>query len=370
MNFTENASQGLLKQNHYFKNYNSIHNSQQTSNHNKPTFIRFKGILLGLLAAFFFALFGGLNRMAIFVTASEQSSMRYLMQIVIMICIAKYNKENILGPREQCKLLLIRGIFGAISFISMGFSLRYIEPADSQALYNTRLVIIPILALVFLKENLKISHIVAFILTIAGVILICEQSFLMSISMGMINCTDNNNNTKEDELKKSTQSHYIGVSLGLVAALAASCVSILLKKLATLNVHYSISVIFSSYIGCPIALLISLIMFLTNARDVNSREATNTPTKLALQIFFSFSSAMCGCLNQLLVAMANKYETANVLALVSTTSLFWSFLFDFLFLSNGDCISFFNVYNLVGASLIFLAAVLSLVVKIFEEKNK
>ena len=98
----------------------------------REKFDRLKGILLGLLAAFFFALFGIFNRKASFVTGSEQSSFRYLIQIVIMIIIAKYNNASILGPKEHRKLLLVRGLFGAVNFISFGFSLKYIDPSDSQ----------------------------------------------------------------------------------------------------------------------------------------------------------------------------------------------------------------------------------------------
>jgi drug/metabolite transporter (DMT)-like permease len=95
-------------------------------------FDRLKGILLGILAAFFFALFGIFNRKASFVTGSEQSSFRYLIQIVLMIIIANYNNVSILGPKEHRKLLLVRGLFGAVNFISFGFSLKYIDPSDSQ----------------------------------------------------------------------------------------------------------------------------------------------------------------------------------------------------------------------------------------------
>ena len=383
MNEREYSSQHLLENASHQINYNSIEQIQTHNLEEKLFFTRlrssfkgFKGIFLGLCAAFFFALFGDLNRMALFVTASEQSSMRYLMQIFLMVIIAKFSRENIFGPKEQRKLLLIRGVFGSISFISLGFSLRYIEPADTLALYNTRLVIIPILATIFLKEQLKLIHILSFILTIIGVVLVSEQSFFMNLNKTFRNISNNctSNQTNENDFKYSTLAGIVGVALGLISAFAASLVAILLKKLAISNVHYSISVIFSSYIGLPMAFLISLIMYLTNTRDVNSREATNTPTKLAWQIFFSITSALCGCLNQLLVALANKYESANVLALVSTTSLFWSFLFDFLFLSNytsngGECLSFFNVFNIAGTLLILLAALISIIFKIFRNRN-
>jgi drug/metabolite transporter (DMT)-like permease len=358
-------------------NYNSIEHSQKLKSPNIEngdfskyilTLKMYRGILIGSLAAFFFSLFGFLNKKASFDTASEQSSLRYFMQLALMILIAKRKHESILGPREQRKLLLVRGVFGAINFISIGFSLKYIEPADTQALFNARLVIIPILASIFLHEKLKLVHIVSFILTIIGVVFICEQSYFMSLTVIQPkNCSSNHSDENVKDFKS-----YIGISLGIVSAFAASGVAILLKKLTNLKVHYSITVIYSSYIGLPTALLISLVMYLTGTRDADDNAANNAE-KLAWQIFYALSSATCGCLNQVLVAIANKYENANVLAIVSTTCLFWSFLFEFLFLDNDTepCdSSWINVFNILGALLILSAAILNILFKIVQERQK
>ena len=358
------------------KNYNSIKHTQalkstNTQNGEFSNFIlslkSYRGILIGLLAAFFFSLFGFLNKKASFNTASEQSSLRYFMQLVLMILIAKCRHESILGPREQRKLLLVRGVFGAINFISIGFSLKYIEPADTQALFNARLVLIPILASIFLHEKLKVVHILSLILTIIGVVLICEQSYFMSLTVIQAkNCSSNHSDGNLKDFKS-----YMGISLGIVSAFAASGVAILLKKLTNLKVHYSITVIYSSYIGLPTALLISLVMYLTRTRDADANAAYNAE-KLAWQIFYALSSASCGCANQVLVAVANKYENTNVLAIVSTTCLFWSFVFDFLFLDikEGCGLSWINVFNILGALLILCAAILSILFKIGQERQK
>jgi drug/metabolite transporter (DMT)-like permease len=338
-------------------------NSKEQINHDKEKFINknksFKGILIALLAAFFFSLFGILNKKASFVTGSEQSAIRYLMQIILMIIIAKCNKENIFGPKEQRKLLLIRGIFGAISFISFGFSLKYIDESSSQALYNSRLVIIPILAWIFLNEKIKIINVICFFVTIIGVVLICQpfKAAFKTVS------SDSTNVTKIIYLKKSFTSNlptyidYIGIGLGLISALAASCVAILLKKLTTLKVHYSVNVIFSSYIGFPTAIFISFIMFLTETRNVDPNDY-DTWKKLSWQVLFSFTSAVCGCLNQLLVAIANKYTSANKLAIASTSNLLWSYFLEYLIHLIDQSFSFdMDIYKTCGALLILIAAI-------------
>jgi hypothetical protein len=107
-------------------------------------------------------------------------------------------------------------------------------------------------------------------------------------------------------------------------------------------------------------------MYLTGNRDADTKT-----DDLPLQLFFSLSSAICGCLNQLLVAIANKYENANKLAIASTTNLLWSFFFDAILFVNQQCsFLFINVFNISGALLILMAAVLNIILKSVEEKRK
>ena len=317
----------------------------------------FQGLLIASIAAFFFSLFGILNKKASFVTGSEQSAVRYLMQMILMIIVASCNKVNILGPKELRFQLIKRGVCGAISFISFGFSLKFIDPSDTNSLYNTRLVFISILAAVFLKEKLTFIHICCVILTISGVILICQPSFLTIYLIKLKNSTTNSTKIQLE----TNLTNYIGIALGLVSAVAASCAAIYIKKLSDSNVHYSINVIFSSYIGFPTALIISLFMYFANVRNVDPNDY-NTTEKLVWQIFYSLSSAICGCIHQMLVAISNRYEDANKLAIVNTTNLFWSFVLQYLFLHIDA-----NIYGISGSLLISLAVILNIIIKIFRQ---
>ena len=238
------------------------------------------------------------------------------------------------------------------------------------------------MAAIFLKEKITSIHRICLILTISGVLLIIQPTFLR-IEITTLNVTEQTNSTN------SNFTNNIGITLGLVSALAVSCVAILIKKLSDLNVHYSINVIFSSYIGFPSALIISLVMYLTHVRNVDS-VVYDTPEKLMWQIIYSLSSALCGCIYQLLIAVSNKYEftfnfkvsffliyskevdflkfryeDANKLAIISTTSLFWSFLLQYYFLGIAS-----NIYATLGALLISLSAILNIFIKIFDQSRK
>lgn len=68
------------------------------------------------------------------VIGSEQSAIRYFIQTILMVLIARYNNVSIFGIKEHRNLLLVRGVFGAINFISFGFSLKFINPSDTQVI--------------------------------------------------------------------------------------------------------------------------------------------------------------------------------------------------------------------------------------------
>ena len=135
-------------------------------------------------------------------------------------------------------------------------------------------------------------------------------------------------------------------------------------KLSDLEVHYSINVIYSSYAGLPTALAISVIMYLTGIRNVDS-SVYDTTEKLAWQLFYGLSSAACACFYQLLITLSNKHENANILALISSSNLFWSFLLQFFLLQISS-----NLLSLIGAFLIFLAILLSIIMKIIDQSFK
>jgi p-aminobenzoyl-glutamate transporter AbgT len=109
-------------------------------------------------------------------------------------------------------------------------------------------------------------------------------------------------------------------------------------------------------------------MYLTDTRNIDP-SVYDTPYKLSWQIFFSVSSAIFGCLNQLLVAIANKYENANKLAIASTTNLLFSYFLEYILrIIDQNYANNMNIYRTGGALLIFLAAISSIIAKIVHQK--
>lgn len=275
-----------------------------------------------------------------------------------MLIVAFYSKVNILGPKDQRKLLMIRGVFGAIAIVSMGLSVKYIDPSDSQALNSTRIIIISILARIFLNEWLTFVHIICLILTIGGVVLISQPSFLVN---NISNFTKSNYNQSQI-IQSSHTASYVGISLALLAACCGSLGSILIKKLTDLKVHYSINILYPCYAGLLISIATSVGMYLANLRNIKP-SVYDTTEKFIWQIFYLICSALCGCIVQWLSVVSNRYESASKLAIVSTTNLFWSFLLQYVILDIGA-----NFFSTCGALLIFVSVIFSILIKIIDKR--
>lgn len=155
----------LLEQN---EENSKAKNQQQANKNKKGKFKKFYGLFIALLSAVFLSLSSTLIKKVEIFSGSDQAIVRYVFQLLILIVIARLKGLNIFGQPEQRKLLLMRGIFGSIGFISFTFSVKLINPSDSAALLNTKIIIIAVLARVFLKEKFTILHFISLALTILG----------------------------------------------------------------------------------------------------------------------------------------------------------------------------------------------------------
>ena len=122
--------------------------------------------------------------------------------------------------------------------------------------------------------------------------------------------------------------------------------------------------LYACYIGLPVAIAISLGMYLGELRNVDPCVYDSAHDgDLKWQVFYILGSALCGCLFQALSVVANRSESASKLAIVSTSNLFWSFLLQYIVLHIGT-----NFFSMTGALLIVFSVILSIVVKMIGEK--
>lgn len=326
---------------------------------------KFIGFCIAVSSAFFLSLSNIFIRKAVMLNGSEQATFRYLLQLLVMLMIIFKNKLNPFGKKEDRIRLILRGICGMCALISLHFSVKFIDPSDSAALLHSKIVLVSILSRIFLKEKLNLAHLISILLTIIGVLLVSQPSFLKQYIYSSFNLTkiEFSNSTIGIVSKESGFKPIIGILFGIMAAFFSSLVPIFLKNLSNRKVHYSVSVIYASYLGIPFSLLISLVLHLSDL-DKRNFEEFNNSSVIAWQLFYSFISASSGVLSQTMMNISIKYEDASKVALLRSTDLLYTFILQHFFLGIDS-----NLFSIIGASLIFISTILVLVFKIMEKST-
>ena len=223
----------------------------------------------------------------------EQCLIRYLLQLVVLLVIALYNKMSLLGTQEQRKYLILRGIFGAFTLGSLYVSLTLVKPSDTTSLFGCNVIFIAIVSRIYLKEKFTIVHVLALILIVFGVTFISQPSFLF-------NREDSFNSTAS--IVKNSTSYFMSILesnkkvLGLGLALWAGCCfglsSIFIKKLAKMKCHYSVVNLYASYFGIPWSIMMVAIAYYQD-QSATILHLKDTST-IIVQMVYTIISALAG----------------------------------------------------------------------------
>ncbi|CAF0945996.1 unnamed protein product [Brachionus calyciflorus] len=184
-----------------------IQNEQRPSIKIKDRILRQRGILYALSAAFFISLSGAITKYCYYFNGSEITTVRYLIQLIIMFIIGVYRKENLLGESGQRKILFLRAVFGTVGLLLITISFKMIDPSDSISLVNCSILIVAILSRLILKEKLTLCHLVALTMTSIGVILISQPSFLIP-KKTKINNNNNNTSNYNETIQLDEKEHF------------------------------------------------------------------------------------------------------------------------------------------------------------------
>jgi uncharacterized membrane protein len=173
-----------------------------------------RGYIFGLMFAVCSCLANVLIKMSPSLNGSNHAVMRYLVQLAMMVYFIQKNNLNILGPKAQRKLLIIRGLAGCSAVMISFFSIKYLDLSDVETLTNSCVLITALLSRIFLKEKLTVCHLAALALTIFGVLFIVRPNFLFGFETDLENFFHLNlthalakNQTLNETLKAKIISH-------------------------------------------------------------------------------------------------------------------------------------------------------------------
>ena len=165
---------------------------------------------------------------------------------------------------------------------------------------------------------------------VIGIFLIAKPSFLIPKVVKSLNMTSLSNETIKIN-DTNSKIYMFGVASVLVAACFASGSAILLKNLTVSNVHFSVVILFSSYVGFPVSFTISAVLLFTK-NEIKDQVQLKDFSYLSYQIMFAFLSALTGCIHQIALNISYRYEDASKISIFRTLDLIFSFIMQYFLL--------------------------------------
>jgi drug/metabolite transporter (DMT)-like permease len=329
----------------------------------------YRGLFYAALSALFSSLTHIILRRCVYFHGSDQALVRYIIQFaVVSIFYYFYNRQSKLKEEENDKLirtsrklLITRGLFGAIGILSVAFSIKLINPSDTIAILNCKVILISICSRIFLREKHTIIHLVSLSLTILGVLFISQPKFLTNLLQHELNST----------LKSTTvnfsryiipQTQILGVGLAFVASVSVTIIYLMIKKLCEKDIHVSVIMLYASYFGVPATLTVSLFMHIFSYEQYKAGLRFET-SELIFQAGLTILTGFLELASQLCTNVALKHEDASKIALIKSSELFLTNIFQYLFL---DIVA--NLFSKIGGLLIFSSMCMVLLHKIFDKK--
>jgi drug/metabolite transporter (DMT)-like permease len=325
------------------------------------------GYLLVVVASFFMCLTSILIKLSFTLNSFDQLFVRYVVNFSITFVICRINHLDILGPKSQRKLLLIRTVFSLLTVFMAYVALSLVDPSDFTIIMNSNVIITIILCRLFLSEKITVVHIMAILFTIMGVMCIFRPKFLFHAREPFVDSNNQsvfmNHTSTTYEHGQSQQTNVlqtIGVFTSIIVACCMGMNQVLLKKLSTGKVHYAVANIYPSFFGIPIAFLISLVFILTGHSHANF--FVDEKQYLLAHLFYTVISSVSGTIGILLLIKSFDYEDAAKLTIVKTIDVLFAFILQLLILNIG-----FDSLGLIGAACILLSVLIVVSLKFLED---
>lgn len=343
-----------------------------------------KAYLYGVCFALSMCMASVFIKMAPTLDGANHSAVRYTIQSIVMVFFIRRSNFEFLGPRNQRKLLVLRGVVGSAAVILSYFSIKYLDVSDVETLTNSSVIITALFSRIFLNEKLRLVHVISLSLTITGVVFIVRPSFLFGIeqdlesffhvqlttmhnngtslakSMNMINNSQVGNYKVEikDHSNRDLFESIFGVSFALLSAVCMSIAQVSIRKLCLGKVHFSITSLYPAMVGLPASVLISALLIKTKSSHEN---LANEMDVLWLQIVYSVCAGIFGTIGIIFLNRALKHEDATKIGILKTSGVLLSFILQYFFLD--ITVDFLGI---LGAICVISATISIMLVKLFE----
>ena len=238
----------------------------------------------------------------------------------------KWN-ELLQHSRQLPKMIWVwvfcRGFFGALGAVGYTHSVTVLPIGDSIAVFSLYPIFTAFFARIILKEKLTINHIIALIISIFGVMMISQPSFLFK--------TPNSNLSKNE--------HIMGYGSALFGAFWVGSLFIFIKLAKGANVMF---LVISHGLFCIIEGIIMMLLF--QKFEVNGLFVNPSVVSWCLMISIGF----IGYIGQWTLNKSAQLIPAGISSLLRSSDMIWTYIWQIIFFDTMP-----NVFTVIGALSIF-----------------
>jgi drug/metabolite transporter (DMT)-like permease len=342
-----------------------------------------KGDLLTIVACAFFSISNIIVKKWDLLKGSDHLGIVYLLTLIIFPFIMFYLKEAFYIKNNNI-WLTVRAFANIFGCMLLYIGLQLLPPSDCSTIGSTQIIITAIIARVFLKEKLSLAHLISTILTMTGMLFIIKPSFLFSNSDQIVNLnktemiTVSFNQTQlitttiENKNNSSNNTFIIGILANILSTTFFSVNNLITRKLCNQNIHWSLQIIYTAYIGFPMCFIVSLISYFT---DSTRKEyiGSHLP-ELWYNFLYSMLSGVFCLLGLICLNLAFIYEEATKVSIIKSIDVLFAFTFQAIILNIfiDDLTIFGSAAILIGSFIVCMSKLIEnhLIEKNRETKNK
>lgn len=283
-----------------------------------------------------------LVKLTVSLTASDTAIIKFLVQIALCLLFIRLYKRSLLGPIELRWLLIGRGVTGAVSLLSIYFSIRMINFADAITIRYCSPILTVLLAHFFLKDKLNWSHLASAILVIVGLVCMIRPSVIFG-QYGHL-----------DRVERSFN-FICGTLLAILCSISAASGLIFIKKIVRIQstLDFTLAIFYFSVIGLAISAFISILIY--SLSPVQRSQIASNGSFVLKDILVALLAGFISFFGQVCFNLAIKSEQeASRISFLKVIDVLMAFLIEYLVLSVRP-----HWLNLIGAGLV-LASVIAM----------
>lgn len=232
-----------------------------------------------------------------------------------ILVIYKRNSVDISGPKGMEKYLWLHGFLGSTAMIFLYLSIGQMSVGNAVTIQNLKAVMIGFFARIILKEALTALDVIFSMVSVVGVVLISQPSFLFPSQNG-------------------TTTSVLGVVFALISAILASFMAIVIRKIGKKS-HFLLNVLYYSFVGSVSTSILLIAM-----------DKFEYPC--ASELPYIFLIGACGFLGQCFLVLALQNERPAVVSVLRVFQIIMVFVLQVGFNITKHCFPIFRIKRYVS----------------------